>query len=175
MPVTLPGGVLGTGYGFSIRTENKGTSRHAVVWDAGRRRTGASRGRECLRKGRGGHAAGMGGSRGGVCRPPPPVVQERRERAAKARRNGRGFCAPSAPSRHGDNARYPLRAFCSGARRYGGRHATRACYFTPKACQYPPFMGRRAPRLASEAPVPPRPAKPWARAARFAFCGQGPI
>ena len=30
------------------------------------------------------------------------------------------FCAPSAPSRHGDNARYPIRAFCSGARRYGG-------------------------------------------------------
>jgi hypothetical protein len=58
--------------------------------------------------------------RGGVCRPPPPVVQERRERAAKARRNGRGFCAPSALSCHGDNARYPIRAFCSGARLYEG-------------------------------------------------------
>ena len=68
----------------------------------------------------------------GVCRPPPPVVQERRERAVKARRNRRGFCAPSAPSRHGDNARYPIRAFCSGARRYEGGYAIRACYLTPK-------------------------------------------
>ena len=34
--------------------------------------------------------------------PPPPMVQEkRRVRAAEARRNRRGFCTPSAPSRHG--------------------------------------------------------------------------
>jgi hypothetical protein len=38
----------------------------------------------------------------------------------RARRNGRGFCASSAPSCHRDNARYPIPAFCSGARRYGG-------------------------------------------------------
>jgi hypothetical protein len=48
-----------------------------------------------------------------VCRPPPPVVQERRERAAKARRNTRGFCAPSAPSRRGIMRDTPFEHFAA--------------------------------------------------------------
>jgi hypothetical protein len=56
------------------------------------------------------------------CRPPPPAVQERRERAAKARRS----CGDTlrAPSRHGINARkYPFRAFA--AAHAGVRETTR--------------------------------------------------
>ena len=63
MPVTLPSGVAGAGYGFSIRSENKLTSRHAVVCDAGRRRTGASRGRECGRPWVGGYEGEPGAER----------------------------------------------------------------------------------------------------------------
>ena len=57
-----------------------------------------------------------------ACRPPPPAVQERRERAAKARRS----CGDTlrAPSRHGINARkYPFRAFA--AAHAGIRETTR--------------------------------------------------
>jgi hypothetical protein len=88
-------------------------SEALVPWLGGPRSRGRSK-RSLRSRRRVGRIAGQG------CRPPPPVVQERRERAAKARRNRRGFCAPSAPSCHGDNARYPIRAFCSGARRDKG-------------------------------------------------------
>ena len=97
-------------------TRNAGqtlASEALVPWLGGPRSQGWSK-RLLRSRRRVGRIAGRG------MPPAPPVVQERRERAAKARRNRRGFCAPSAPSRHGDNARYPIRAFCSGARRYEG-------------------------------------------------------
>jgi hypothetical protein len=68
--------------------------------------------------------------------PPAPSMYlgaHRRERAAKARRSG--WNASSAPPRYADNARKtPFEHFRSGAPRYEGWHATRACFFTPKAC-----------------------------------------
>ena len=40
---------------------------------------------------------------------------------------------------HGDNARYPIRAFLQWRTVISGRYATRACYFMPKNRQYAPL------------------------------------
>jgi hypothetical protein len=53
----------------------------------------------------------VGGSRDGVCRPPPTVVQERRERAAKGSSEQKGFLHSERALTRRDNARYPIRAF----------------------------------------------------------------
>jgi hypothetical protein len=72
------------------------------------------------------------------CRPPPPVVQERRERAAKARRNRGALRARPRAARITREVSASKHS-PSGARRYEGWHATRACFFTPKTCHYAPL------------------------------------
>ena len=77
--------------------------------------------------------------------------RRRKERAARARRK-KGY-APSAPSRHWDDARsLPLEHPPSGARRYAGSQATLASLFRSKVCYYapfamPPLEGNDAPPL----------------------------
>jgi hypothetical protein len=68
------------------------------------------------------------------CHPPPPAVQERRERAAKARRNQGGSLRARPHATRIMREKTPFEHFRSGARRDKGWHATRACFFTPKTC-----------------------------------------
>ena len=73
----------------------------------------------------------------------PFSLRQRRERAAKARRNR--WVSSERLSHHGIMRSLPLRTFSQRrALRYSGWQPTRACFFRPKACQYPRFMGRRA-------------------------------
>ena len=99
--------------------------------------------------------------------PVPSMLAAGKERAA--RRVGIGGRSERA-SHHGImREASPFEHRPSGARRDTGWHATRACFFRPKACQYAPFMGmtrfasprvRRpaAPRLLSSSPCAGRPA-----------------
>ena len=74
------------------------------------------------------------------CRPPPSVVGKR-ERAAKARRREGSLRArPHATAAMREASLSSIRG---GARRYEGWHATRACFFPPKACQYLRFAAPR--------------------------------
>jgi hypothetical protein len=79
------------------------------------------------------------------CRPPPPV-------AAGNGAGGEGAWSVGserAVTPRGECPKIPLSSIRSGACRHEGWHATRACFFTPKACQYPPFA--RMTRLANPA------------------------
>jgi hypothetical protein len=49
----------------------------------------------------------------------------------------------------------PFEHFCSGARRYEGWHATRACFLRSKACQYAPL--RTTPSTGRSAAASPPP------------------
>ena len=56
----------------------------------------------------------------------------------RRRRVGERGRSERALTPHGQCAKIP--SIRSGARRYEGWHPTRACFFKPKTCQYPPFV-----------------------------------
>ena len=90
--------------------------------------------------------------RSAACRPlPPGLLRHRRERAAKARRSC-GDTLRARPHAAGlMREKIALSSIRSGAHRDKGYHATRACFFRPKACQYAPSCNHALGR--DEAPV----------------------
>jgi hypothetical protein len=102
-----------------------------------------------------------------VCRPPPPVVQERRERAAKARRNR--WVSPERLSRH-----RIMREVSLFEHPHSGAHAgirdgsDPRLLFQAKSLPIPAIHGKTRNPIASEALTTPSNAKPLRVTARRA-------
>ena len=97
------------------------------------------------------------------CRPPPPV-------AAGNGAGGEGAWSVGserAVTPRGECPKIPLSSIRSGACRHEGWHATRACIFTPKACQYPPFAGMTRLRTRQAAFLPTSPPSPRSTSAAY--------